>query len=275
MLADRYPPIEDSLFKGKKSMIGVIENYRPLDYTKTVFSYGTQKWAAPSGGCLALCKKVGGIALTTLLILPAILLDLLLMAVSSARRFIYSSPLRIEVPPQASPALLRRILSHPYKIGHFPKSSSDFLRDALKDAFGFLDPQTKFIYQDLIKGGGEPAEGEATLDIFKWSAACLLVHRLRFCTVYPEHRCRYYPEDPPKTPFGDWLLEFSNSYARLTEEQKGLALLKLLTPESSWEVSESVKQFIYEAEGIALEITRRQEYNTQIYPQAVKNIENL
>jgi hypothetical protein len=95
-----------------------------------------------------------------------------------------------------------------------------FFRDAMQAALGFIAPHARAYYVDLFRNEGVPEEGDARIDIYTYSAGCLIAH---YCRYPIAHR----DQDPIYAAF-----------QQLPLLDKALVLLRLIAPEKDWRLTE-------------------------------------
>lgn len=104
--------------------------------------------------------------------------------------------------------------------------AGDIFEDAMREALGLLAPHAKAHYVDLFRNQGVPEEGDARIDIYTYSASCLIAY---YCRYPIAHR----DQDPLYAAFQE-----------LPPLDKALVLLRLIAPEKEWRLTELARNLI-------------------------------
>ncbi|MBX7067550.1 MAG: hypothetical protein K1X28_10010 [Parachlamydiales bacterium] len=237
-------------------MATLLATSQPFELTKTLFEFQRSSWDYPQD-CLDLCKKVGTIALSILLSLPALFADIILLPFSLITRTCYA-------PPSGDDNLQRLQNAAP-----FPQEGRDTeqFKNALTEAFSFLPLDRKRAYKELIMNGGMPEEGDPLIDSFKWCAEVYIVHSLRnsnpqlFPASHERHRQQI-----------DGIMRH---YRSLPPIERTAVCLKCIDPEFSVNFNRDQFDFLHEIQACALDITRNPDYNREIYTPIANEVQNL
>ncbi len=288
-----------------------LQNYHPFELTHTLLDTASRRWHSHSNNYLDMCKKVGTIALTILLVVPLLLADLVLSAASriyqlcSPRRTINIRPFippaprppaPVEAPPRPGRALdaetIARINEAPYP-AFPPVRHTEFFADSLRGAFRFHPEPKVMQYKELIENGGAVAEGDAPIDIFQWCASSLLAHYLRTRTHLGDHRTDHlFPKvipDPVDLPVGQAneariarnqenranIDRLYGQYNVLSRGDRAAVIAQLVIPEERWQLSAAAGGFLREAQATVQTITQNQIYNREIYRPVALDIDNI
>lgn len=202
---------------------------KELWYTRVILDYGKKCWKHSN-----LCKKIMGIVVAILAIIPAFLIDL----------------------------WNRKTVNDPYH-GSFPSSMDGkrFFKDALITALHLHDRPTQKIYKKLIRDQGTVVEGDPPICIYQWTAGCMLVHYLK-TRAYVEREVL-----ESIMPNADQAESLWDSYKWLPQKQRVETLLAISKPKGARPSSLTAQ-----INGVALELTQNRHYLQEIYTPVTKEL---
>lgn len=246
-----------------------LRNYQPFTLTDTTLNYIGRQLSSPAITLLEIIKKITSIALAIIIFPIVVITDLVLTGASLAYRTYYPiqpapTPLNRDPIRNAPPSLgSLRILSTPYGPARI-SSSVEFMRESLREAFSFIPPQTKKVYQELIADGGV-GDGD-TPDVYRWCTVAYIVGYLR--SRYRDCSQVYLGPIDRKAldSFGDRIFKSE----AISEIEKATILLKMLEP-----LNAKSHPFITDINTLANKMIFDGYYLKEIYSPAVKNIENF
>jgi hypothetical protein len=261
-----------------------LSTYKPFSNTQELMAYGKKNWESPSADLIDLVQKIGKLAVTILALLPTLLLDLSLSCFSYVYQACYQEDTKVNITPNPPSLAIAAPTQPAAKLKKDPTqdqidkinrqvfqyrapNNQTFFKEALDNALDFAGANSNK-YQKLIRDQGVAEdEEEDFVDIFKWSAECLVIHWLRVknkSMVIPFSHFPYTRLDAADPNFSIRLLALSAKYENLSEKDRATAVMQIILPHEEWNLTESSLTFIRDLQGIAMEITRVRDYNLNI-----------
>lgn len=195
-------------------MAQVSAPYQPFDITLQVWRQAFQQIERLSDSFLDTAKKAAHVAFAVLLSIGSVAFDLVVSTITVIQWFTRSAllpqaPSLDPAPPPYDPKSLSFAPSAPpqqmlfssekmsqilqgqgnlYKKDFSKITESQFIRDALNQAFHCLEKADKASYQALIDDDGAPLQDHLTefTDIHSWVAKCYLAHYLLYYSANPK-----------------------------------------------------------------------------------------
>jgi hypothetical protein len=272
-------------------------SYQPFDCSRALKTCARSTWNEKHRDWIDVCNQVGKIALMIIAFLPAIILDLVLLPIFLAHQnfcpapslklgAILQQPRFARIGKVPTKSMINQIKANPYP--HFPFGLTDvtFFQDALKFAFSLLEKPKQEEYKRYIA-----EDNPEQVNIYLWSASALIIHYLRsknqsiradllFPRTFPNslvpiqgqaeeaRRARIQKNDKE-------LQILLDQYSKLSHEDRACAFLQILVPEIQWQLTHNSQHFMQNIHAKALEITQNNDFNIQIYRQAIERLENI
>lgn len=275
-----------------------LSTYRPFDCTKALFEW--QREHATASNCLGLAKVIAVVALTILATLPVVMVDLTLTAASLLYRCCCAqkppSPPPLSFPRRRSiidrpldKPLIERVLTSPFSRNVSP-SNEALLKYAIRTALNLNTLESATIYKELIEGDGALSENpheDPAIDIYMWCAGCLLsqylIAKLNQCDMSKS----FFETHPPS--FGSRLTTLYSEYVQpltseqvvcsnangMTKKDLALAFLKIMAPSDIWPMTGKATVMVYKINELALELTQKRQFMTEIYRPVASKIDNI
>lgn len=267
-------------------------SYQPWQYSCYCIESAREIWNQPSENCLESFVQITQVALAILASAPALFLDLVVMPFSLAYRSIYpleAAPVEVAAEPvvveEAAPRviamdefhgvvdihtpdgvpddeLIEAMNAHPFANPTENLNHCTFFGDAMRSALHFLAPNLKAHYLDLFRNEGVPEEGDARINIYNYSAGCLIAHYFSTCPFIPAVNQLYPRTIPGDVDPGDAGQQRAQRILRdvalqsaiqrlyvdfqgLSRIEKALVLLRLIAPEHNWQLTEGARDLVH------------------------------
>lgn len=278
-------------------------SYQPWQYSCYWGERAREIWNQPSESCLQNLVQITQVALAVLAMLFTFSFEWLIVGFSLAYRWIYPleiAPVEVAAglnvvaaqrmivldafhgvvdvhAPDGIPneRLIQQMSANPYANPPENLDHCVFFGDAMQYALQFLAPHSKAHYLDLFRNEGVSEEGEARIDIYNYSAGCLIAHYFCTCPFIPAVNLLYPRTIPGNVDLGDMGQQRTDRILRniglqsaiqrlyvdfqgLSRLDKALVLLRLIAPEKDWQITEAARDLIHRIQAQTLLMSQDQ-----------------